>query len=57
MIDMTQIICRLLGHRAYAEEVLTVRPWQDPDFAGYGVEDFREERCLRCGDDLEPRAA
>lgn len=50
---MTQLICRLLGHREYADEVLALRPWQDPDFKGYAREDFREARCLRCGGPLE----
>jgi hypothetical protein len=46
---MNQIICHIIGHREYNEEVLDVRPWEDPDFASYAQEDFREEACLRCG--------
>lgn len=46
------LICKLLGHREFSHEVLSVQPWQDPDFAGYILEDFREEHCLRCGEPL-----
>ena len=54
---MTKIICTLMGHREFSDEVLAIRPWQDPDFAGYSREDFREEHCLRCGGDLHDLAA
>lgn len=49
---MTQIICKLLGHREYDDEVLELRPWQDADFRGYCQEDFRADHCLRCGEAL-----
>lgn len=52
MIDMTKLICRLVGHREYSDHVLTIRPWQLPDYAGYAAQDFREPSCLRCGVDL-----
>lgn len=49
---MTQIICKLFGHREYGDEVLEARPWQDRDFLGYAQEDFREVACMRCGEPL-----
>lgn len=53
---MRDFICRLIGHREFSDEVLTLRPWEDPDFAGYALADFREPRCLRCGAELAPLA-
>jgi len=49
---MTQILCKIIGHREYDDEVLEVQPWQDRDFSGYAQEDFRETHCLRCGEAL-----
>lgn len=54
---MTQLICKLIGHREYDDEVLEARPWQDADFRGYAREDFREATCLRCGDSIVADAA
>lgn len=54
---MTQIICKVLGHKEYADEVLEVRPWEDRDFYHYSQEDFREPSCLRCGESLLRHAA
>lgn len=54
---MTKIICTFMGHREFSDEVLAIRPWQDPDFAGYSREDFREGNCLRCGGELGAEAA
>lgn len=54
---MAQLICKLIGHREFTDEVLTVRPWEDPDFSGYVLEDFREDHCLRCGGSLLAQAA
>lgn len=53
---MTKLICRLVGHRELSDEVLALRPWEDPDFAGYAFADFREPSCLRCGVELAPLA-
>jgi hypothetical protein len=54
MRTMTRIemLCKVFGHREYSEEVLTVRPWLDPEFEGYSRSDFRELNCLRCGEPL-----
>ena len=56
---MKNVMCRLLGHQQYEAEVLAIRPWEDPEFYGYDIADFREDRCLRCGEALprEPQAA
>ncbi len=54
---MTQLICRIVGHKEFSDEVLALRPWEDPDFAGYALADFREPACLRCGAELAPTAA
>lgn len=54
MINMNaKMICRLLGHREFSDEVRRVRPWEDPDFSAYSREDFREANCVRCGAPLE----
>ncbi len=53
MTTKQQLICRIVGHRAYSDEVLALRPWEDPEFYGYNRADFREARCLRCGEDIE----
>lgn len=49
---MTKLICRLVGHREFSDDVLALRPWEDPDFSGYALADFREPSCLRCGVEL-----
>ena len=54
---MKTFICRLVGHREFSDEVLALRPWEDPDFAGYVLADFRERHCLRCGAELAPLAS
>ena len=54
---MNEIICKLIGHREYDDEVLELRPWQDHEFAAYSQLDFREEHCLRCGAPLVAHAA
>ncbi|MDA8290112.1 MAG: hypothetical protein M0Z33_00275 [Actinomycetota bacterium] len=54
---MTHVICKLIGHREFDDEVLDIRPWEDRDFSGYSKEDFRSETCLRCGDELARLAA
>lgn len=54
---MNHMICKLIGHREFDDEVLEVRPWEDRDFSGYSKEDFRVDRCLRCGEDLGALAA
>jgi len=54
---MKRFICALMGHREYDPEVLRARPWDDPDFHGYDERDFREPKCLRCGEQLEGQAA
>ncbi len=56
-VGMTHMICKLIGHREFDDEVLEVRPWEDRDFTGYSKDDFRAEACLRCGDTLTPIAA
>ncbi len=58
--DMTtkeHLICLIVGHRAYDPEVLATRPWEDPDFYQYSQDDFREPKCLRCGEPLGQVAA
>jgi hypothetical protein len=48
-----QIICRFMGHRDYSPDILEHQPWRRyPDFSGYGLSDFRELNCLRCGEPL-----
>ena len=47
---MAHILCKLIGHREYGDEVLQFRPWEDPDFVEYSQQDFRETNCLRCGE-------
>jgi len=49
---MKNILCRILGHQEYSPDVLAARPWEDPDFYGFDLADFREDRCLRCGEPL-----
>ncbi len=51
------MLCLVLGHREYSDEVLKVQPWEDPDFYNYSMSDFREAKCLRCGEPLEDLAA
>ncbi len=57
MSSMKHVLCKLVGHRDYDPEVLAVKPWEDPDFYGYSLEDFREPACLRCGEVLSAEAA
>ncbi len=52
-----RMLCLVLGHREYSDEVLKVQPWEDPDFYNYSMSDFREAKCLRCGEPLEDLAA
>jgi hypothetical protein len=54
---MRQIVCKIIGHQEYDPEVIAAQPWNDPDFYGYSQTDFREPKCLRCGELLEPQAA
>lgn len=54
---MTPLLCKIIGHREYNDEVLRARPWQDTDFLGFSQEDFREAHCLRCGNPLLTEAA
>jgi hypothetical protein len=54
---MKGIVCKLVGHREFSDEVLEARPWLDRDFYGHDAEDFKEPACLRCGEDLERVAA
>lgn len=54
---MKHMLCLLFGHREYSDEVLRVRPWEDPDFYDYAMPDFRETSCLRCGELLEDKVA
>ena len=54
---MKNILCRILGHQQYDPDVLAARPWEDPDFYGYDIEAFREDRCLRCGQPLTSERA
>ena len=51
------MLCLVLGHREYSDEVLQVQPWEDPDFYDYAMSDFREQKCLRCGELLVGQAA
>jgi hypothetical protein len=53
---MKQLRCIIAGHQMYSPEVLATEPWNDPDFAGYAREDFREPNCLRCGQPLAEAA-
>lgn len=55
--DMKQLLCKLMGHQEYEPEVLEAKPWLDDDFYGYDELDFREPKCLRCGEPLERQAA
>jgi hypothetical protein len=54
---MNELICKLLGHQEYSDEVLALRPWLDRDFIHYAQEDFREPQCPRCGEQLTTQAA
>ena len=55
---MKQIICRFMGHRDYSPDILEHQPWRRyPDFSGYGLSDFREVNCLRCGEPLQADAS
>ena len=57
MTTKEHLICLIVGHRAYDPEVLATRPWEDPDFYQYSRDDFREPKCLRCGEPLGQVAA
>ena len=49
---MTQILCKVVGHRDYDRKVLASRPWEDLDINGFAKIDFRSSICLRCGHSL-----
>ena len=55
---MKQIVCKFMGHREYSPDILEFQPWRRyRDFSGYGLSDFREPNCLRCGQPLQSEAA
>ncbi len=49
---MAHILCKLVGHREFTDEVLTLRPWEDREFRRYPISAFRERNCLRCNENL-----
>lgn len=50
---MSKIVCSLVGHREYSEDVLSSELWLDREYrGGYSMLDFREPSCLRCGEEL-----
>ncbi len=50
---MSKIVCHLVGHREYSDDVLDGELWMDREYrGGYSMLDFREPCCLRCGEEL-----
>jgi hypothetical protein len=49
---MSQLLCKIIGHREYDPKVLFERPWELEDLRHYPPSAFRETHCLRCHDEL-----
>jgi hypothetical protein len=54
---MNQLLCKIIGHKDFSPEVLSLKPWENPDLRATSIVDFRELNCLRCGESLHEEQA